>query len=419
VGDAAGLQEVIYQLGAIILLIIPYFLVGKALSLAGGAIGKVAGMVNNKDRGLIDKTKKWDQGRVTENRDKMKAGTRYGDRFGTRTINRAGGLVFNRGSNKRLQNSFQQRKAGLEEKHPGIKSWTGAEARLMAEAEGSQAKLDKAVDNYAGEMYRDDLKKQQEERAAGRSYTARSLSEFQSEAKAIADSGKLKAGGLNAAVSAAALEVAAAKGGITDGATLERLAAETAQTAVGKKGAHLGTQLGKEVTAAATAKANEKLATQLMTINQAEQAGLHEYADNVREQAGIKYTQIPGGGVKFTVAEKGTLADMRSAGTSHTGGPNKGDMEARTPATYTEAGLDRTRPDAPLGTSPAAPITTRTTSTTPPRPHTFSVGETVRSTKQGATGTVTGMAPDGNPLVQYNSDGSPIAYTKPENLEHH
>ncbi|MDQ5914074.1 MAG: hypothetical protein QG623_693, partial [Patescibacteria group bacterium] len=87
--------DIMYDLAAIALLILPYFFVGKALSLAGGAIGKVAGMVNNKDKGFIDRTKKWDQKRVSTNRADAKAGTRYQDRFGTRTINRGMGLVAN------------------------------------------------------------------------------------------------------------------------------------------------------------------------------------------------------------------------------------------------------------------------------------------------------------------------------------
>lgn len=83
-----GFEEAIYQLAAVVLLIVPYFMVGKALSLAGGAIGKVAGMVNNKDRGLIDKTKKWEQAKVAERRSDAKAGARYKDNAFTRPINR-------------------------------------------------------------------------------------------------------------------------------------------------------------------------------------------------------------------------------------------------------------------------------------------------------------------------------------------
>lgn len=85
---ASGFDSALYDLAAIAVLVAPYFLVGKALSLAGGAIGKVAGMVNNKDRGLIDKTKKWEQGKVAERRSDAKAGARYKDNAFTRPINR-------------------------------------------------------------------------------------------------------------------------------------------------------------------------------------------------------------------------------------------------------------------------------------------------------------------------------------------
>lgn len=86
--SGAGITSTIYQFAAIAILIAPYFLVGKAFSFAGGTIGKLAGMVNNKDKGLIDKTKKWEAGKVAERRTDAKAGSRYGGRnFVTRGIN--------------------------------------------------------------------------------------------------------------------------------------------------------------------------------------------------------------------------------------------------------------------------------------------------------------------------------------------
>ncbi|USN97622.1 MAG: type IV secretion system protein [Candidatus Nomurabacteria bacterium] len=89
-GGDSGAAGMLYQLGAVAILIAPYFLIGKAFSLAGGAIGKVAGIVNNKDKGLIDKTKKWEAGRVAERRTDARAGSRYGGRnFVTRGINTA------------------------------------------------------------------------------------------------------------------------------------------------------------------------------------------------------------------------------------------------------------------------------------------------------------------------------------------
>ncbi len=89
--EGSGLEKLVYQVGAAALLIAPYFLVGKALSVAGGAIGKVAGMVNNKDKGIIDKTKKWEGGKVAEKRNRFFSGTRMsGNGVVSRTVNRTG-----------------------------------------------------------------------------------------------------------------------------------------------------------------------------------------------------------------------------------------------------------------------------------------------------------------------------------------
>lgn len=85
---AGGVTGTLYQFAAIAILIAPYFLVGKAFSFAGGSIAKLAGMVNNRDKGIIDKTKKWEAGKVAERRVDAKAGSRYGGRnFLTRGIN--------------------------------------------------------------------------------------------------------------------------------------------------------------------------------------------------------------------------------------------------------------------------------------------------------------------------------------------
>ncbi|MDQ5914052.1 MAG: hypothetical protein QG623_671, partial [Patescibacteria group bacterium] len=52
---------------------------------------------------------------------------------------------------------------------------------------------------------------------------------------------------------------------------------------------------------------------------------------------------------------------------------------------------------------------------TPTPGPTFYIGNKVRS-RNGATGVVTGFAPDGMPLVTYDGPGKPVANTKPENL---
>ncbi|HRV76289.1 MAG TPA: hypothetical protein P5247_02835, partial [Candidatus Saccharimonadales bacterium] len=131
----------IYKLGAVAILIAPYFLIGKAFSLAGGAIGKVAGIVNNKDKGLIDKTKKWEAGRVAERRTDARAGSRYGGRnFVTRGINTALRSAANPRTvigtqeerDARVLAAIQQNAGSMEARNEGAKSLNKEELQLLA-----------------------------------------------------------------------------------------------------------------------------------------------------------------------------------------------------------------------------------------------------------------------------------------------
>lgn len=147
--SGAGITSTIYQFAAIAILIAPYFLVGKAFSFAGGTIGKLAGMVNNRDKGLIDKTKKWEAGKVAERRTDAKAGSRYGGKnFVTRGINRtlrdasmAPRTAF-RGQAKRdseIIAANQKAAAALEEIRPGVKGATKEELKIGALAPNEKA----------------------------------------------------------------------------------------------------------------------------------------------------------------------------------------------------------------------------------------------------------------------------------------
>jgi hypothetical protein len=66
-----------YELAAFAIIVMPYFLIGKALSFAGGTIAKFAGAINDPSKGMVDKTKEWEGKKVAERR--LKTGT--GDRF--------------------------------------------------------------------------------------------------------------------------------------------------------------------------------------------------------------------------------------------------------------------------------------------------------------------------------------------------
>lgn len=152
-------EELIYKLGAVVILIMPYFLVGKALSLAGGAIGKVAGMVNNKDRGIIDRTKKWEGAKVAERRADAKAGTRYGGRnFVTRSINRSLRATANPRSvigsegnrDARVLSALQTNASTMEGRHEGAKSLNKDELQVLA-AVSNETEAGQVIENLAAQ----------------------------------------------------------------------------------------------------------------------------------------------------------------------------------------------------------------------------------------------------------------------------
>ncbi len=77
----------------------PYFLIPSTFKFASGLLGNLAGMVNDKERGLFDRQKKFRQNRNAQNWQATKTGSRFnGDRAGAagwaaRRFNRAGAGV--------------------------------------------------------------------------------------------------------------------------------------------------------------------------------------------------------------------------------------------------------------------------------------------------------------------------------------
>lgn len=407
-GVLSNMNNPIYKLAAIAVLIGPYFIIGKAFSFAGGTIGKLAGMVNNRDKGAIDKVKKWDGNRVANNRADAKAGTRYQDRFGARTINRTLGLAANRGSNARLQDSFTRRMATLKESTPDIESLTGKEARLLALSEGSEAKMKDAVTLMATEL-------QQETPSL-------STAEALAQAKALAASAKRKAKSVNASTAAYALQKAVESGSMTDGAEIDRIGASIGAATLGaKQGAAYGADLAAGAKGGAIKKQQETLIGQTQAINAAEQAGNFELADQIREQAGYKFEIDASGERKLTIDSKGTAANLKELGKSYASPENKSDLSKREPATWDEAGGSRKRRGDSTGRpsfSASTPTASPPPSSPPPTPvPAFKVGQLVRSKISGTAGEVTSIAPDGMPVVTYDTNGKPVAATKAENLE--
>jgi hypothetical protein len=68
----------------------PFFLLPLAFRLAGGAIASIGGMVNDRSRGILDRTKKMRQNETAKNMQRLKAGSRFeGNTPGTRGLAKA------------------------------------------------------------------------------------------------------------------------------------------------------------------------------------------------------------------------------------------------------------------------------------------------------------------------------------------
>lgn len=72
-GTAATLIAIIAYIG-------PYFLIPKMFQLAGGAFASIAGMANNRSKGLFDRQRKYRGQKMGENREKIKDRERFSDR---------------------------------------------------------------------------------------------------------------------------------------------------------------------------------------------------------------------------------------------------------------------------------------------------------------------------------------------------
>lgn len=58
----------------------PYFLISTAFKLAGGVIGTIGGLANNRSRGVFDRLKKGRGNRIQQNMGALKSGTRFSER---------------------------------------------------------------------------------------------------------------------------------------------------------------------------------------------------------------------------------------------------------------------------------------------------------------------------------------------------
>ncbi len=68
----------------------PYFLIPLTFKFAGGLIGQLSGVINDRNKGLIDRTKKWDTERTARNRAKSRVNNRFG---GDNVAARAGNFL--------------------------------------------------------------------------------------------------------------------------------------------------------------------------------------------------------------------------------------------------------------------------------------------------------------------------------------
>lgn len=77
VAGAAGGNDAAAPFIALIATYIPYFLIPKAFSMAGGLVGNLAGMVNDRGRGAFDRLKGFRKAQASKNWESIKAGNRF------------------------------------------------------------------------------------------------------------------------------------------------------------------------------------------------------------------------------------------------------------------------------------------------------------------------------------------------------
>jgi hypothetical protein len=217
VTGAGGVTGIIYDFAAIAIIIAPYFLIGKALSFAGGTIGKLAGVVNNRDKGLIDKTKKWEGGKVADKRNSFFAGTRMnGNGAISRSINRTG-LALKRpktlisptpeGRASAAVSSILAGAANLENVKPEVKTIAGKDELALA-ATGSEAAANNRIQALVAEAVR---RGGGANTVSGREAGAAARRRLE----AARDRVKAKAGGFDATLAMHVMERAVAEGAVT------------------------------------------------------------------------------------------------------------------------------------------------------------------------------------------------------------
>jgi hypothetical protein len=93
-GDVAGPDGFAATLIKLIAYVGPYFFIPALFKFAGGVFATVAGIANDKERGLFDRQKKYRQGKMGQNWQKARVGDRFQrNNIAARAINRAGAGV--------------------------------------------------------------------------------------------------------------------------------------------------------------------------------------------------------------------------------------------------------------------------------------------------------------------------------------
>lgn len=69
--------DLVSQLIQIIVLFMPFFVLPMVFKMAGGALANVTGMINDRSKGLVDRTKKWGAEKKHENFENLQAGNRW------------------------------------------------------------------------------------------------------------------------------------------------------------------------------------------------------------------------------------------------------------------------------------------------------------------------------------------------------
>lgn len=149
-----GIQAV-NQLIAFIAYFAPYFMITLAFRMAGGLMGRIAGMVNDRSKGVFDRLKNFRSRTAQENLTKMKEGHRFSNRNRlARAFNRSTLFAGTVGRGRLNADQMRRQAAMRLAETPGFKAIEEDEDAMLAGTYNSAAEAQAALTHHWGDAER-------------------------------------------------------------------------------------------------------------------------------------------------------------------------------------------------------------------------------------------------------------------------